>query len=213
MRGVSSRPKVMLPVAGKPILEHQVEWLKSAGFDEIFFCLGYKAELIKEYFGDGSRWGVRMHYSVESEPRGTAGAVADLKASVRDDLLIVYGDLYVQMGLSPLLDFHAGHDGSATLVVRKTDHPEDSDLVEIGPEGGIVKIGRREADGITSDLGCVAIWVVRRRLLDRIPTDKPSDFARDLFPRAVADGERLMAYRTEELVRDVGTPDRYERFK
>ncbi|MFH2202539.1 MAG: sugar phosphate nucleotidyltransferase [Elusimicrobiota bacterium] len=212
MRAVSDVPKVMLPVGGKPILEHQIEWLKKYGFSDVFLCLGYKADVVRSHFGDGSKWGVQLTYRIEETARGTAGAVADLAPSLLGDLLIVYGDLFLQMDCARLLAEHGRHDGLATLVVRRTEHPHDSDLVMADPEGRIRAIGRLRDGQVSGDLGCAAVWVVRRELLARVPADRPSDFGREIFPQAVADGEKLMAYRTEEPVLDIGTPVRYEAF-
>lgn len=211
MRGFRDEPKALLPVRGRPLIEHTLELLKNAGFDDLFLCLGHGAQALRERLGDGSRLGLRLDYRVELSPRGTAGAVADLGGAIRHDLLIVYGDLFVAMELKLLLESHAAHDAEATLVIRRTDHPEDSDLVELEPGGRVRRIGRRAA-GLAGDLGCAAVWVVRPRLLARVPADRPSDFARDLFPAAVARGERIMGYLTEEPVLDIGTPERYRAF-
>lgn len=210
MRPATDRlPKPMLPVGGRPLLEHLIEWLARSGIREAFLCLGYKGEVIRSHFGDGSRWGLRLDYRIEGEPRGTAGCVRDLSSDVRGDLLVVYGDLYVDMDCAGLLAFHRGHDGAATLVVRETDHPLDSDLVRT--EGDrIIGLYRAKAGEPHGNLGCAAMWVVRRRLLDRVPADRPSDFGKDIFPAAIAAGEKLVAYRTGEAVMDVGTPERIE---
>jgi NDP-sugar pyrophosphorylase family protein len=212
MRSVSDTPKVLLPLGDKPILVHQLEWLHAAGFASVHLCLGYQAKQVEDALGDGSRFGIDIHYQVEDQPRGTAGAVKDLGAAAGDDLLVVYGDLYVGLDCAKLLDYHASHDGIATLVVRKTDHPEDSDLAVVDPSGQITAIGRMEPDGIVSEIGCAAIWVVRRQLIDRIPTTGMLDFARDVFPEAVRAGEKVMAYETTDRVKDVGTPARYAAF-
>lgn len=208
MRGLDPGPKALLPVKGKPLLEHQLERLKKAGFDEVILCLGYRAEDVRRRFADGARWGLRLDYRVETVPRGTAGAVRDL--GIKGDLLVVYGDLYIEMDFKPLIDFHESHAGAATLVVRRTDHPQDSDLAEVAPDGRIAAIGR--SGRVSGDLACAAVWVVRPRLAERAPADRPSDFGRDVFPAALAAGERLMAYRTEAVVADVGTPERYRAF-
>lgn len=217
MRGVSSLPKPMLPLGGKPILERLVGWLKKSGFDDVFLCLGYRPDAFRDHFGDGSKWGVRLDYRVESSPRGTAGAIKDLGDDVKGDLLVVYGDLFVDMDCGPLLDFHAAHDGIATLVVRKTDHPEDSDLARVEEDGRISFVGRgvvKKGEALPAGmLGCTAMWVIRRRLLDRIPADEPSDFARNVFPGLVAAKEKLMAFRLRGEIADVGTPARYEAYR
>ena len=217
-RGVRMRPatdqfpKPMLPVGGRPLLEYLVEWLKLSGIREAFMCLGYKGEVIRSHFGDGSRWGVRLDYQIEREPRGTAGCVKDLGAKARGDLLVVYGDLFIDMDCGKLLGFHGSHDGAATLVIRETDHPLDSDLVRADGDR-ITGFYRAKAGEPYENLACAAVWVVRPELMDLVPADRPSDFGKDIFPAAVAAGRKLMAYRTKEEVVDVGTPERVQAFE
>lgn len=217
-RGVRMRPatdqlpKPMLPVAGKPILEHLLDWLKRSGFSSATLCLGYLAEKVEAHFGDGSRFGLKLQYAVEREPRGTAGCVRDLGGRLEGDALVVYGDLFVDLDCAKLLDFHRRHDGAATLVVRETDHPLDSDLVDL--EGDrIARFYRAEPGKPHGNFGCAALWIVTKRLLERVPADRPADFGRDVFPEAARAGEKLMAYRTAERVLDVGTPERVAAFE
>lgn len=205
-------PKPMLAVEGRPLLEHQLEWLKASGLSQAHLCLGYKAEAVSSYFGDGSRFGLRLSYHVESSPRGTAGCVKDIAAGLKGDALIVYGDLFVAMALKPLLDFHRRHAAQATLVACHTDHPRDSDLMEV-EEGRIRRFYRAEPGKPCGTLACAAVWVVRPALFDLIPDDRPSDFGRDVFPAALAQGRDLRAYVTGELLADLGTPERIEAFQ
>jgi len=202
----ANMPKPMLPVLGKPLLEHQLGWLKSQGFSDIVLCLGYKAEAVKDYFGDGRKWGVSLRYSVEERPRGTAGCIADLKA--KEDILVVYGDLYPKLGLGPLLEFHAGREEpAATLVLLHTDHPQDSDLAELKGDR-IARIYR----GGPGDLALAAVWIVTPALAGLIPADKPSDFGRDVFPAALAQGAPLYGCVMQGVLADLGTPERLARF-
>jgi NDP-sugar pyrophosphorylase family protein len=205
-------PKPMLPVNGKPLLERQLLWLKREGISEVFLCLGYKAEAVSAYFGDGARWGMALSYSVEVAPRGTAGAVRDLAPRLKGDLLVVYGDLYVDLDCGKLLTFHGRREGAATLVLRETDHPRDSDLARLDGDR-ITAIGRAKPGEEPSTLGLAAVWVVRPSLLDHISEDSPSDFGRDIFPKALARGETLRGYVTRELVADLGTPERCAAFE
>ncbi len=214
-RGVRMRPatdqvpKPMLPLAGKPLLEHQLEWLQSSGVRDVCLCLGYKAEMIRSHCGDGSRWGLKLRYQVEKEPRGTAGAVRDLGLS--SDVLVVYGDLYVALDCAKLLRFHESHAAAATLVVHPSGHPLDSDLVRT--EGDRITAFFRAAPGEAfENLACAAVWVLRPSLLELVPKDAPSDFGRDIFPAALAQGLELMAYRCGEEIVDIGTPERAESF-
>ena len=199
-------PKPMLPVRGKPLLEHQLLWLKAQGFARVTLCLGYKAQAVIDYFGDGARWGLALRYSVEKEPRGTAGCVADLKPS--GDLLVVYGDLFPEMDLAPLLDFHARRpEAEATLVLLETDHPQDSDLARL--EGDTLAAIYR---GETGKLALAAVWIVRPSLLSRVPADEPSDFGRDIFPAALSRG-RIYGCVMKGVLADLGTPERLARFE
>ena len=130
-----SLPKPMLAFGGKPILEHLIERLAAAGWKEIQLCLGYRPEAVTAHFGDGSRWGVKLRYHVEKIPRGTAGSVADVRAEIGEDMLVVYGDLYTDMDFKRFADFHGAHQSSAaSIVLIATDHPFDSDLVRL--DGG-----------------------------------------------------------------------------
>ena len=106
MRSVSPTPKVLLPIAGKPVLQHQVEWLKKAGFSKIFFCLGHQAEEIRGYFGDGSKFGVKIGYSQEHEPLGTSGAIKMAAKNVNDTIIVVNGDVLHDADPGKILKFH-----------------------------------------------------------------------------------------------------------
>jgi NDP-sugar pyrophosphorylase family protein len=198
-------PKPMLPVRGKPLLEHQLSWLKASGLTQIQMCLGYKAEAVTGYFGDGSKWGVQLSYHVEKEPRGTAGCLKD--AGLTRTTLVVYGDLFVELDAGKLLDFHRKHGAEATLVLRRTDHPQDSDLARL--EGWRVK---EVARGGSGDLGLAAVWVVEPALMDLVSSHEPSDFGRDVFPAALKAGRVVAGYVTAEKIVDLGTPERLERF-
>jgi len=204
-------PKPMLPFGGRPILEHLIERLAAAGWREIHLSLGYRPEAVESHFGDGSRWGVKLHYHVEKEPRGTAGAVADLRISVGEDMLVVYGDLYTDMDFKRFVDFHSAHPSSAaSLVLFETDHPFDSDLARV--DGDLLTGFYRSKPGEPYEpIALAAVWAVRGPLLGLVPGDRPSDFGRDIFPEALRRGLELCAYRTGETLADLGTPERLAR--
>jgi NDP-sugar pyrophosphorylase family protein len=205
-------PKPMIPVAGRPLLEHQLDWLKRSGVREAIMCLGYKAEVVREHFTDGSRWGLRLDYHVETSPRGTAGCVRDAWPGIRGEALIVYGDIFVDIDLAGLLAAHRGARAAATLVLAETDHPYDSDLVRM-KEGLVAGFYRAKPGEPCDPLACAAAWVVTGRLMDLVPDDKPSDFGRDIFPLALARGERLAGFCTKDLIADLGTPERLKAFE
>jgi NDP-sugar pyrophosphorylase family protein len=204
-------PKPMLPFGGKPILERLIEGLAAAGWREIHLSLGYRAEAVTGYFGDGARWGVRLRHHVEREPRGTAGAVADLRDEIGEDALVVYGDLHVDMDLKSFVDWHAARPAAAaTLALIETDHPFDSDLARL--DGERLTGFYRAAPGRPHEpIALAALWAVRGSLLDLVPAGRPCDFGRDLFPEAVRRGLDVRGYRTRETLADLGTPERLAR--
>ena len=206
-----SLPKPMLPFGGKPILERLIETLVAAGWREIHLSLGYRADAVSAYFGDGARWGASLRYHVETAPRGTAGGVADLRAEIGDDMLVVYGDLYVDMDLKRFVDFHAARpEAAASLALIKTDHPFDSDLARLDGER-LTGFYRAQPGEPHEPLALAALWAVRGPLLDLVPRDRPSDFGRDAFPEALRRGLDLRGYRTDETLADLGTPERLKR--
>ncbi len=206
-------PKPMLKIFEKPILEHLIIWLQSSGFKEITLCLGHKADVVSNYFGKGETWGVNLEYYIETEPRGTAGCVRDTCGNLTEDVLVVYGDLFISMNLKPFLDFHAENSGSAaSLILFKTDHPRDSDLVRL--ENSQIKNFYRDPEAEDSKhLACAAVWALRKPILDLIPKDRPSDFGRDIFPQALKRGLSLSGYVTAEILADLGTLERFSAFE
>ena len=205
-------PKPMFPVAGKPLLEHQLLWLRRSGVERAVMCLGYKPEAIRGYFGDGSRWGVSLDYCVEASPRGTAGCVKDAWSRIGGDALIVYGDVFLDISLQDLLACHARNKAAATLVLIETDHPYDSDLVRAEGER-VTGFYRARPGEACAPLAAAAVWVVTGGLLDLVPAEVPSDFGRDIFPEALRRGLPLAGFRTAGTVADLGTMDRLAAFE
>lgn len=206
-------PKPMLPIEGKPLLEHQLLWLKGQGHSDALLLLGYKAEAIKSYFKGGEALGMRLSYAVEKEPRGTAGAVKDAERLWDGDALIVYGDLFIEMDLARFVAFHERDPkAAASIVVWESDHPLDSDLARMSGER-IEGFYRAKPGEDFENTALAAMWIVRKPLLALVPADRPSDFGRDVFPEAARRGLTLRGYRTRELLADLGTPERVEEFK
>ena len=133
----STIPKPLLPVAGKPVLEHEIECLKQQGITDIVLTVGHMAEQIIAHFGDGSLFGVHIDYIREEIPLGTGGALYYLKDRVQDDFLLLNGDMIFDVDFSRLLAYHKAHGADATLLVHPNDHPYDSGLI-IADENGCV---------------------------------------------------------------------------
>ena len=122
-------PKPMVPVEGKPILQYQIEHLRDCGIHEIRLIIGHLGEAIRDYFGNGSDLGVQIEYFCEERPLGTAGALFYLKDQIKDDFLLLMGDLMLDVDFNRFMRFHKACGGSVTLFVHPNAHPYDSDII------------------------------------------------------------------------------------
>jgi dTDP-glucose pyrophosphorylase/histidinol phosphatase-like enzyme len=203
-----SVPKPMVPLAGKPIIEYQIELARDCGFTQLVLLTGHLGEVIENYFRDGRDWGVSIRYCRESVPLGTAGALKEIEDRLEDDFLVFYGDMVMNVDLGELARFHAAHRSLATLVVHPNNHPEESDLVELDADGRVKAFHPKPRTGERYYRNCAnaALYVLTRGLLPFIPQGQLSDIGRDILPGVVQAGHTLWGYDTPEYIEDVGTP-------
>ena len=207
-------PKPMAPIAGRPALEHQLALCRRHGFDRVLLLLHHGHEAIQRHFGDGTSFGVTLGCHVEAAPRGTAGALRDSLASLAGTFLVLYGDTYVDVDLRRLWDTHRQAGADATLFVHPNDHPFDSDLVEVDAAGFVTTLHPcpHPEGADLENLVTAGLFVLQNDgLQERIPADRPSDLAKHTIPGLLADGRRLLAYRSPEYIKDFGTPERLDR--
>lgn len=225
----SEVPKPMIEICGKPILEWQIENLKACGLTDITLVIGYLGHIIQEYFGDGSRWGVSIHYFVETAPLGTAGALFKMP-ELTDDFLLMCGDVILDVDFSRFISFHRAHHAWATLMSHPNSHPYDSSLLvtETLPpqeEGGlpidthrVVRwINKEDERDYYRNLVNAGIEIISPALLQEVrshyvprhpETPDKIDLDRDVLKPYVSSG-RIFSYCTPEYIKDMGTPDRY----
>jgi mannose-1-phosphate guanylyltransferase len=207
------RPKPMLPVGGKPILEHLVTLLRNHGVTEIAMNLHYKPDVITDYFGDGGQFGVRITYSRERRLLGSAGAAKQLEAFLGEGgapFFVLYGDVLANIDLTALLDAHRSNEATATLALYEVEDPSRCGIVDIAPDGRITRFTEKPAPGTaTSNLANAGIYVLDPTVLRDIPGHVPYDFGMDVFPNLLADGRALFGIRTNGYLLDIGAPDRY----
>ena len=212
-------PKPMIPVGGKPLLEHQVELAKRYGFSDVLIYVCYRPDLIENHLRDGSPWGIRISYVLEQKPLGTAGAVLAGYEALSNTFLVMYGDTMVNVDLDRIWHQHHQAGADATLLLHPNDHPFDSDLVEVDADGWITAFHNRPhpRDLYFQNLVNAGLYVIRKDALApfRPATLGPQattllDFGKDLFPAMVQRGLRLFGYNSPEYIKDIGTPERYD---
>jgi histidinol-phosphate phosphatase family protein len=213
LRDVSGEiPKPMVPVGGKPVLQHQVELLSRWGAREIHILTGYLGHVIEEHFGDGRRFGLSIRYHREAKPLGTAGCVAALEGLVGEPFILLYGDILLDMKLDDFVAFHREKGSAATLAVHPNDHPHDSDLVVLDDARRITGfVPRDRKPRWYTNCVSAAVYILSPAIFRYIPEGKSSDFVKDVFPAMLAAGEPLYGYRTSEYIKDMGTAERFEK--
>jgi mannose-1-phosphate guanylyltransferase/phosphomannomutase len=196
-------------VGGKPLLGWNLEVLAAAGVTEVLINLHHKPEKIVAYVGDGARFGVSVQYFFEEELLGTAGALDVMRKYLPERFLVVYGDVVLdKFPFAKLFEFHHDKAGIGTVVLQETDRPEDCDIAELDREGRIIAWHPAPGDFRYGRWGNAAVYLLESRILSYLPPNSRWDFVQDLFPRAIAAGERLWGFISPVELLDIGTPER-----
>jgi NDP-sugar pyrophosphorylase family protein len=203
-------PKVMVPIGGKPLLQHHFELFREHGIRDFVVNLHYMPDKIRDHFGDGSALGIHITYSFEPELVGTAGAVKKMEHLLRDGPFVVfYGDNLVSFALPELLDFHHASRALATVALFESPEPWTGGVVETQADGRILRfVEKPPREEVTSNLINAGIYVLEPAVLDAIPAGEFYDFGKDLFPKLLARGQPLYAMKPRAYIQDVGTPER-----
>ena len=207
----NSRPKPMLPILNKPMMEHTMMTLKDLGITEFIVLLYFKPEIIKDYFGDGSDFGINITYVVPDDDYGTAGAVKLAQEYIGDEnFIIISGDLVTDFDFQKIFDYHAEKKSKLTITLTSVENPLEFGVVIANEEGKIEKFLEKPSWGeVFSDTINTGIYIIEPEILNYIPRNENYDFGKDLFPSLMREGIDLMAGHAEGYWRDVGNPESY----
>lgn len=206
-------PKPMLQVLGKPILEYTIEHLYKLGFTEIIINVHYLAEKITSYFQDGYKWNVRIKYSYEEKPLGTAGAVKKVGNILRtfENFIVLYGDIICNQNYNDLLEFHKSKPNAIASIILHERNKSNSvvemnsnNLIERFIERPKEKVKDKKQNWVNSGLYCF-----NQKILNYIPEDVIYDFPRDIFSTLV-DEKAIYGYPLKGYRCAVDSPQRYE---
>ena len=212
LRPVSAnRPKPMTELFDKPVLEHILRLLKLNGVTEACLTLKYLPQMIKDYFGSGEAFGIRLNYRVEREALGTAGGVLNCADFIGDEeFLVMSGDCVCDFDLKSLMDFHREKKAEATLGLYSHKSPLEYGLVVTTKKGRVERFLEKPAwDNVLTDHINTGIYVLSPSVLREIPQNKPYDFGRELFPRLLEDDRALYGRVLEGYWCDIGTGKAY----
>ena len=206
----SNQPKPMVPVVGKPCMEHILELLKRHGFDDVIVTLAFLPQQIRSYFGDGESMGLKIEYSVEESPLGTAGSVRLASSKLDDTVLVISGDALCDIDLGALLQFHRDRNAAVTIGLKSVENPLEFGIVVTDEDGKIERFLEKPSWGqVFSDTINTGIYVLEPEVLRHIPTDRPYDFSKELFPLLLEMGRPIYGYVCDGYWQDIGNLDQY----
>jgi len=203
-------PKPMLPVLNHPFLEHTIHYLRKYGITEIILALSYLPDVIKDYFGDGRRLGVRLRYALEDSPLGTAGAVKNAEHYLDGTFAVLNGDIFTDLDIAAMLDLHRKRNSRATLALTRVDNPCAFGVVETDSNGRIQRFIEKPApEEVTTNWINAGVYLLEPEVLQQVPENAHYMFERGLFPRLLELGENMCGYQFHGQWLDMGTPEKY----
>ncbi|MBI5701097.1 NDP-sugar synthase [Candidatus Saganbacteria bacterium] len=208
-------PKPIVPVANRAFVIHQIEHLKRHGVSEIILNLHYLPDAIKQVLGDGSQFGVKLFYSIESDPLGTAGAVKNAEEYFGSDLLIVFnGDVLTDLNISKMVDFHRQKKAKATIALTPVEDPTAYGLVLTGEDSRVKEFLEKpnweRLEGIAKFEINAGTYVIDPKVFKDVPKNTRYMFEHDLFPKLLMDRERVFGYSSASFWLDIGNIAKYK---
>jgi mannose-1-phosphate guanylyltransferase/phosphomannomutase len=206
----SNQPKPMVPIVGKPCMEHILELLRRHGLTDVVVTLAFMPQAIRSYFGDGEALGMNISYSVEESPLGTAGSVKQAVGGEDETLLVISGDALCDIDLTSLIEFHRDRSAAVTIALKSVENPLEFGIVVTDEDGRIERFLEKPSWGqVFSDTINTGIYVIEPGVLRHVPAAKPHDFSKELFPLLLEMGRPLYGYVAGGYWQDVGDLGQY----
>ncbi len=200
-----NRPKPMVTVANKPVMEHILDLLVKHNLKDVAVTLQYMPYSIKDYFDDGKNFGVNMRYYIEQTPLGTAGSVKNAEGFLNDTFVVISGDALTDIDLTRAIDFHRQKNSMATLVLKKVDVPLEYGVVVTDKEDRITRFLEKPSWGeVFSDTVNTGIYILSPEIFKYYKKDEVFDFSKDLFPILLKERKPMYGFITEDYWCDIG---------
>jgi mannose-1-phosphate guanylyltransferase / phosphomannomutase len=206
----SNQPKPMVPVVGKPCMEHILELLREHGLNDVIVTVAFLPQAIRSYFGQGETLGMQIGYSVEESPLGTAGSVRLAAKQLDETFLVISGDALCDVDLTELIGFHRERGAAVTIGLKSVDNPLEFGIVVTDEEGRIERFLEKPSWGqVFSDTINTGIYVLEPEVLRHVPIDRPYDFSKELFPYLLEMGRPLYGFVMDGYWQDIGNLDQF----
>lgn len=207
---VKDRPKPMADIKGRPFLDILINYILNFGFLRIILCLGYKGEIVSQYYNEKSRF-FNILFSQESKPLGTAGAIKNAEHLIESNpFLVMNGDSFCPLDLFELINFHNEKKAAFTMALVKSVGDKDYGVVGVDESQKIISFNEKvkiKNNGFVN----AGIYLLEKKIFDLIETGTKLSLEYDIFPRILS--ERFYGYITKEKLIDIGTPERYAKAK
>ena len=203
-------PKALAPVAGRPFLAYQLDWLKAQGICRVILCTGYRHDLIHARFADGAGHGLDIRYSIEERPLGTAGALLGARHMLKGTFLVVNGDTYFDADLPVLVAYHRTGHALATLSLVRVDHAGRFGAVSLDGKGNVTRFTEKRRSG--ASLINAGVYVCEPAIFEHLPGRVPLSLEAEVFPDLAASGV-LRGCVLPGYHKDIGLPESYAQFQ
>ncbi len=204
-------PKPMVQIAGKPVLHHLVEWAKKYNIEEIIMLNGYKSEVIVDYFKDGTSFNIPIKHSNEPYVLDSGGAIKFAQKYISGPFAYISGDHLCDVNLHNMIAFHNKKESQMTIFVHNSTHPQDADIIKVNENNQVIKFISKHADhtdaGKLSNAGLCIIEPEIMGLMNK----EVFNFENYIYPKAINQNFKIMAYTTDEFIADMGTPERLKK--
>ncbi len=198
-------PKPLVPIVNRPVMEYLILLLKQHGFHDIMVNVHYLGDVISDYFGDGSKWGVNIHWAHESELWGDAGSVKNAQAFFQNEtFLVIGGDDLTDMDLTAVVQTHKRKNAAATLALSIVDDPSEYGIVQLNEEGRITRFLEKPKGEVFSKTANTGVYVFEPQVFDLMPQGAFFLFGKQLFPLMMERGLPMYGHVTEAYWKDVG---------
>ena len=205
-----SAPKPVVPVVDRPFLRHQLDLLAGAGVSEVVFSVAYQPERVEAVFGDGTAFGIRIRYAVESTPLGTGGAVKNAEPLLDERTIVLNGDVLMDLDLASVVARHDAEKASATIVLTPVPNPSAYGLVETDAEGRVLRfLEKPKPEDIRTNNINAGVYILQTQVLELIPPGVKYSIERGFFPALLERGDRVLGPVHEGYWIDIGTPEKY----
>ncbi len=205
-------PKPMVPILEKPVMEYTIELLKKYGITEIAVTVQYLPEHIKQYFGDGSRFGVTLHYFEETAPLGTAGSIKNAESFLDEQFIVISGDALTDFNLQKGIEFHKQKEALVTIFMKQVENPLEYGVILTDENQQIIRFFEKPRwNEVFSDTVNTGIYVLEPEIFDYLAPGVPTDFSKELFPLLMREQRPLFGYSADGYWSDIGSLGQYRK--